>query len=151
MDERMRLSRPINILLVEDSEADVVLTQEAFAEAKVVNELHVVKDGVEAMAFLRGEGPYAGKPMPDVVLLDLNMPRMDGRQVLHEMRQDPRLTLIPVVVLTTSKAEEDVVRAYSLRANCYITKPVDFGQFMHVVQSIEGFWLSVVTLPPHQP
>lgn len=141
-------TRPIIILLVEDNEADVVLTQEAFKEAKVLNELHVVNDGVEAMEFLRRQGPYVDKPRPDLVLLDLNMPRMDGRHVLEEIRKDPTLEMIPVVILTTSRAEEDVLRSYKLHANCYITKPVDFEQFMRVVHAIEGYWLTVVTFPP---
>jgi two-component system, chemotaxis family, response regulator Rcp1 len=137
----------VNILLVEDNEADVVLTLEAFKEAKVKNDLHVVKDGVEAMAFLRREGKYADAPRPDVILLDLNLPRKDGRQVLKEIKNDASLKLIPVVVLTTSRSEEDVIQAYTQHANCYIAKPVDFDQFMHVVKSVEGFWLTVVKLP----
>jgi len=141
--------QPIVILLVEDNDADVVLTQEAFKEAKVRNDLYVVPDGVEAMAFLRKEAPYQDKPRPDLILLDLNMPRMDGRKVLEEIRKDPQLMNIPVVVLTTSQAEEDIIRSYSLYANCYISKPVDFTQFMKVVQAIEGYWLTVVTLPPN--
>jgi len=141
--------QPIVILLVEDNDADVVLTQEAFKEAKVRNDLYVVPDGVEAMAFLRKEVPYQDKPRPDLILLDLNMPRMDGRKVLEEIRKDPQLMSIPVVVLTTSQAEEDIIRSYSLYANCYISKPVDFTQFMKVVQAIEGYWLTVVTLPPN--
>jgi len=138
---------PIEILLVEDSLADVRLTEEAFRDAKVLNHVSVATDGAEAMQFLRREGPHAEAPRPDLILLDLNLPRKDGRQVLQEIKDDPNLRRIPVVVLTTSRAEEDVLRAYDLHANCYITKPVDFLQFISVVRSIEGFWLSVVKLP----
>ena len=137
----------VEVLLIEDSEPDVRLTIEALKEAKVRNRLSVVEDGVEAMDFLTRQGPYADAPRPDLILLDLNLPRKDGRQVLEEIKQDPSLRRIPVVVLTTSRAEEDVLRAYDLHANCYITKPVDFNQFMEVVKSIEHFWLAVVTLP----
>ncbi|MBM3323364.1 response regulator [candidate division WOR-3 bacterium] len=139
--------RPVEVLLVEDNAGDVRLTQEALREAKVHNNLSVVNDGVEAMAFLRREGKYAQAPRPDLMLLDLNMPRKDGRQVLAEVKADPELGRIPIVVLTTSKAEEDIVRSYELHANSYVTKPVDFEQFMKVVQSIEGFWLTVVKYP----
>ncbi len=139
--------RPIEILLVEDSATDVMLAEEALAEGKVRNHLHVVKDGVEAMAFLRQQGPYAASPRPDLVLLDLNMPRKDGREVLAEVKADPSLKQIPVVVLTTSRAEQDVLKAYGLHANCYITKPVDFDQFAAVILAIEQFWFSVVLLP----
>ena len=138
---------PIEILLVEDSLADVRLTEEAFRDAKVLNHMSVATDGAEAMQFLRREGPHAEAPRPDLILLDLNLPRKDGRQVLQEIKDDPNLRRIPVVVLTTSRAEEDVLRAYDLHANFYITKPVDFLQFISVVRSIEGFWLSVVKLP----
>jgi CheY-like chemotaxis protein len=141
------LGRPIEILLVEDSPSDTDLTVEALAAAKVTNRLSIVEDGVQAMAFLRREGPYAQAPRPDLILLDLNLPRKDGREVLAEIRSDEKLTFIPVVVLTTSQAEQDVVRAYTLHANCYITKPVDFRQFLEVIEAIEGFWLSVVKLP----
>ncbi len=143
-----RQVRPIDILLVEDSPADVRLTQEALKEAKVLNELHVVHDGVEAMAFLRKQGKYAPAPDPDLVLLDLNLPKKDGREVLAEIKEDDNLKRIPVVVITTSGAEEDVVRSYSLHANAYVTKPVDLKQFLEVIRSIERFWLAVVTLPP---
>jgi two-component system, chemotaxis family, response regulator Rcp1 len=139
--------RPIEVLLIEDSEADARLTIEALKEAKVQNRLWVVEDGVEAMAFLRKEGKFSDAPRPDLVLLDLNLPRKDGRQVLQEVKSDPALRKIPVVVLTISKAEEDVLKAYDLHANCYITKPVDFNRFMDVVRAIEGFWLTVVKLP----
>ena len=139
--------RPIELLLVEDSEPDVRLTKEALHEAKVRNRLWVVEDGVEAIEFLRRQGRYADAPRPDLILLDLNLPRKDGRQVLKEIKDDGCLKRIPVVILTTSKSEEDVLRAYDLHANCYITKPVDFNRFMEVVKSIEDFWLTVVRLP----
>ena len=139
--------RPIEILLVEDSPSDAQLAIEAMHEAKIANNLSHVEDGVEAMQFLRQEGPYRDAPRPDLILLDLNLPRRDGRQVLEDLKQDPELMRIPVVVLTTSRAEQDVLRSYALHANCYITKPVDFVQFMEVVKSIEHFWLAVVTLP----
>ena len=140
-------TKPVEILLVEDSPGDVRLTMEALKEAKVLNNLSVAADGIEAMAFLRREGAFAQAPRPDVILLDLNLPKKDGREVLAEIKADPNLRRIPVVVLTTSRAEEDVFRAYDLHANCYITKPVDFKQFLDVVQSIEDFWLTVVKLP----
>ena len=139
--------RPIEILLVEDSPGDVRLTREALKEAKVLNSLNVATDGVEAMDFLRRRGKFPDAPRPDLILLDLNLPRKDGREVLEEIKADSALRRIPIVVLTTSQAEEDVVRAYDLHANCYITKPVDFRQFITVVQSIEDFWLTVVKLP----
>ena len=141
------LCRNVEILLVEDNPGDVRLTQEALKDNKVRNHLHMVKDGVEALAFLRKEGQYAGSPRPDLILLDLNLPRKDGREVLAEIKADQNLRRIPVVILTTSKAEEDILRAYDLNANCYITKPVDFDQFIHVVKSIEEFWLAMVKLP----
>ncbi len=140
-------SRPIEILLVEDNPGDVRLTIEGLNEGKVRNNLHVARDGVEAMAFLRGEGEFVGMVRPDLILLDLNLPRKDGREVLQELKSDPRLRTIPVVVLTTSRSEVDVLRSYELQANCYITKPVDLEQFITVVRSIEDFWLTVVTLP----
>jgi len=140
-------TKPVEILLVEDSPGDVRLTMEALKEAKVLNNLNVAADGIEAMAFLKHEGAHAKAPRPDVILLDLNLPRKDGREVLAEIKVDPNLRRIPVVVLTTSRAEEDIFRAYDLHANCYITKPVDFKQFLDVVQSIEDFWLTVVKLP----
>jgi CheY-like chemotaxis protein len=139
--------KPIHILLVEDSAADVDLTIEAMKDAKVRNTLAVAKDGVEAMAYLRQEGDYAGEPIPDIVLMDLNMPRKDGREVLAEMKADSNLKTIPVVILTTSRAEADILKTYQLHANCYVTKPVDLDQFMTVVQSIEDFWLTIVKLP----
>ena len=142
-------TRPIEILLVEDSPSDTDLTIEALEEGKVANHLSIVEDGVQAMEFLRRQKQYAGVPRPDLILLDLNLPRKDGREVLTELKSDPDLRAIPVVVLTTSRAEEDVLRAYQLQANCFITKPVDFKQFLDVVRSIENFWLTVVTLPPN--
>jgi CheY-like chemotaxis protein len=142
--------RPIEILLVEDNPGDVRLTIEALKEGKVRNNLSVAKDGVEALSFLRREGSFGGSARPDLILLDLNLPRKDGREVLAEIKDDPVLRRIPVVVLTTSKAEEDILRTYDLHANCYITKPVDLDQFISVVRSIDDFWLSVVRLPPKQ-
>ena len=142
--------RPIEILLVEDNPGDVRLTVEALKEGKVRNNLSVAKDGVEALAFLRREGGFAGAARPDLILLDLNLPKKDGREVLAEIKDDAVLRRIPVVVLTTSKAEEDILRTYDLHANCYITKPVDLDQFIAVVRSIDDFWLSVVRLPPKQ-
>jgi DNA-binding response OmpR family regulator len=140
--------RPIEILLVEDSPSDAEFTNEALKEAKVRNHLSIVEDGVQAMEFLRRQGRYTNAPRPDLIMLDLNLPRKDGREVLAELKADDKLKMIPVVVLTTSRAEEDIIRAYKLHANCYITKPVDFQQFLTVVRSIESFWLFVVTLPP---
>lgn len=140
--------QPVEILLVEDSRGDVRLAQEALKDAKVRNNLYVVEDGVEAMAFLRKQGKYAKVPRPDVILLDLNLPRKDGREVLAEVKADPELKRIPVVILTVSDAEEDILKSYDLHANCYITKPLDLTQFLKVVRSIESFWLTIVTLPP---
>jgi CheY-like chemotaxis protein len=139
--------QPIEILLVEDNPGDVELTREALAGAKVCNSLNVVDDGAKALDFLGQKGEYAGKPRPDLILLDLNLPKKDGREVLTQIKADPSLAQIPVVVLTTSQAEEDILRAYKLHANCYITKPVDFKQFLVVVKAIEDFWLTVVKLP----
>ena len=139
---------PIEILLVEDNPGDVRLTIEALKETKVRNTLHVAEDGVQAMAFLNREGKYAEAPKPNLILLDLNLPRKDGREVLAEIKNDPRLRQIPVVVLTTSEAEKDIATTYNLHANCYITKPVDLDQFMIVVRSVEDFWLTIVKLPP---
>ncbi len=138
----------VEILLVEDSPGDVRLTKEALKDSKLYNNLNVVPDGVEAIAFLRREGNYVNAPRPDLILLDLNLPRMDGRQVLQEIKNDDNLKRIPVVVLTTSANETDIFITYNLHANCYITKPVDFSQFMSVVKSIENFWFSIVKLPP---
>ena len=139
--------RPIHILMVEDDPADVRLTREALKNKKVHTTMDTVEDGLEAMAYLHKEGVYAGKPRPDLILLDLNMPRMDGREVLSELKKDPRLKSIPVIVLTTSEGEEDILSAYDMNANCYITKPVDWKQFIRVVELIEDFWLTVVKLP----
>lgn len=137
----------IEVLLVEDDPGDVLMTREAFDEHKVVNRLSVVADGVSAMAFLRKEGEHTDAPTPDLVLLDLNLPRMDGREVLAAVKADERLKHIPVVVLTTSEAEEDVLRSYSLHANAYVTKPVDFDRFIQVVRQIDDFFVTVVRLP----
>jgi CheY-like chemotaxis protein len=139
--------RPVKILMVEDNPDDVDLTIEALKDGKIRNEMYVVNNGVDALAFLRKEGEYEGMPRPDVILLDLNLPKKNGREVLAEIKSDPDLIMIPVVVLTTSEAEEDILKAYKLHANCYITKPVDFEQFIKVVKSIEQFWFSVVKLP----
>jgi CheY-like chemotaxis protein len=141
----------IRILMVEDNEGDVLLTMEAFRAAKVANNISVARDGVEAMDFLHRRDKFASAPRPNLILLDLNLPRRDGRQVLADIKADPDLRSIPVVILTSSKAEEDVVKAYQLAANCYITKPVDFSSLMRVVNAIESFWLTVVSLPPHAP
>jgi len=140
----------IQILLVEDNPGDVDLTREALEGAKVHNRLHVVDDGAKAIDFLHRRGEYADSPRPDLILLDLNLPKKDGRQVLTEIKADPELADIPIVVLTTSAADEDILRAYRLHANCYITKPVDFKQFLSVVEAIEDFWLTVVKLPRRQ-
>jgi two-component system, chemotaxis family, response regulator Rcp1 len=141
------MGRPVEILLVEDNPGDVDLTREAFGESKLSNRVNRVADGVEALAYLRREGEYAGVRLPDIILLDLNLPRKDGRAVLAEVKQDPILRRIPVVILTTSRAEEDIIRTYDLHANCYISKPVDFERFMSVVRQIENFWLTLVQLP----
>ena len=138
---------PVEILLVEDNLGDARLTREALKEGKVYNNLHWSKDGVEALEFLRRQGNHRAAPRPDIILLDLNLPKKDGREVLQEIKSDSRLQRIPVVVLTTSKAEEDVLKTYQLHANCYVTKPVDLEQFIRVVKSIDAFWLTVVTLP----
>jgi CheY-like chemotaxis protein len=144
-------AHPVEILLVEDSPSDTELTVEALKGAKVRNHLSIVEDGVQAMEFLRRQGPYAQAPRPDLIMLDLNLPRKDGREVLAELKADVNLKTIPVVVLTTSSAEQDVLRAYQLHANCYITKPVNFDRFLEVIRSIDSFWLFVVTLPPTTP
>jgi CheY-like chemotaxis protein len=137
----------IDVLLVEDDPGDALMTQEAFEHHKIRNTLHVVKDGVEALAFLRREGEYADAPRPGLILLDLNLPRKDGREVLAEVKADAELRSIPVVVLTTSDAEEDILRSYSLHANAYVTKPVDFDRFIEVVRQIDDFFVTVVKLP----
>lgn len=141
----------IHILLVEDSPTDVLMTREALDDYKVRNPLHVVEDGVAAMEYLRRQGKYRDAPRPGLIILDLNLPRKSGREVLEELKSDAALRTIPVVVLTTSKSEEDVARTYGLHANCYITKPVDFSKFAEVVRSINDFWFGVVTLPPVEP
>lgn len=139
---------PVEILLVEDNPGDYRLTQEALKEGKVYNNLHWAQDGVAAIDFLKRRGAHAAAPRPDIILLDLNLPKKDGREVLLEIKGDEDLRTIPVVILTTSKAEEDVLKSYDLHANCYVTKPVDLDKFIVVVQSIDRFWLTVVTLPP---
>lgn len=147
MEEKEKL-RPIEILLVEDNLADVRLMEEALKDGKIDNNLSIARDGAEAMDFLHREGKYNGAPIPDIILLDLNLPKMDGRQVLKEIKNDEKLRSIPVVILTISKAEEDILKSYKLYANCYITKPVDLDQFFRVANSIEDFWLTIVKLPP---
>ena len=143
----MKSNRPIEILLVEDNPADVRLTQEGIKEARIVNNLNVVGDGEEAMKFLRKEGEYNKSSKPDLILLDLNLPKKDGREVLAEIKEDDKLKNIPVVVLTTSEAEQDILKSYDLHANCYVCKPIDLEQFILVIKSIEDFWLSIVKLP----
>jgi chemotaxis family two-component system response regulator Rcp1 len=138
---------PVDLLLVEDNPGDVRLTKVALKDAKLKINMHVVGDGMEAMAFLRRQGKYASSPRPDLIMLDLNLPKKDGRQVLAEIKGDPDLKRIPVVIVTTSKAEEDILKTYNLHANCYVTKPLDLDQFIAVVQSIEQFWLTIVKLP----
>jgi chemotaxis family two-component system response regulator Rcp1 len=140
-------AKTIEVLLVEDSEGDVRLTREAFKDAKVLVNLHVVSDGVQAMAFLRFEEGYANVPRPDLILLDLNLPKKDGREVLKEIKESEALASIPVVILTTSASEADILKSYRLHANCYITKPVGLSGFLDVIQSIDSFWLTVVKLP----
>jgi two-component system, chemotaxis family, response regulator Rcp1 len=142
-----RNSKLIEILMVEDNPADARLTKEAFKDAKVLNNMHVVADGEEAMLFLKRMGKYNGSPRPDLILLDLNLPKKDGREVLAEIKKDPELKRIPVVILTTSEDEKDIFRAYDLHANAYVKKPVDLDQFMKIVEAVEDFWLSVVRLP----
>ena len=143
------LVKPIEILLVEDNPGDADLAREALDDNKLHNRLHVVADGERAMAFLRRQGQYSEAPRPDLILLDLNLPRMDGRQVLAEIKGDPDLKRIPVVILTTSRSEEDVLKSYNLHANCYITKPIRLDQFLKVVKSIQDFWMCIVVLPPN--
>ncbi|PPK70993.1 response regulator [Actinokineospora auranticolor] len=137
----------IDVLLVEDDDGDVLMTREAFEHYKIRNQLHVVRDGEQAVQFLRREGQYADAPRPDLILLDLNLPRFDGRQVLAEIKADAELRLIPVVVLTTSEAEEDILRSYELHANAYVTKPVDFDRFIEIIRKIDEFFVTVVKLP----
>ena len=141
------LGRPADFLLVEDNPGDVRLTQEALKSHKVQNNLHVATDGEEAMAFLRRQGKYANAPRPDIILLDLNLPKKDGREVLAEIKSDPNLKTIPVVIITSSEAEQDVIKSYNLNANCYVTKPVNLDQFIKVVQSVNDFWITIVKLP----
>jgi chemotaxis family two-component system response regulator Rcp1 len=142
--------RPVEILLVEDNAGDVRLAREGLRECKLLNNLSVAEDGVKALSFLRREGAYANAPRPDLIMLDLNLPKKDGREVLKEIKEDDTLKSIPVVILTTSKAEEDIVKSYSLHANCYVTKPLAIEQFINVVQAIENFWFTIVKLPPRQ-
>jgi two-component system, chemotaxis family, response regulator Rcp1 len=149
MESNRTSAQPLEVLLVEDSPGDVRLTQEALKDAKVHINLRVVRDGIDAIAFLMREGEYATVHRPDLILLDLNLPRKDGREVLKEIKENPELKSIPVVILTTSASEADILRSYLLHANCYITKPVNLDGFLTVVRSIDSFWLSVVKLPPH--
>jgi CheY-like chemotaxis protein len=142
---------PVHVLLVEDSEADIRLTLEAMKDAKVFNTLHVVRDGEEAIDFLRQTGKHEGAPRPDLIILDLNLPRKNGKEVLADIKSDESLKTIPVAVLTTSSAERDIIESYNLGANCYLTKPVDLQQFLNVVSQIEEFWLSIVRLPQQTP
>lgn len=141
-------AEPVEILLAEDNPGDAKLTRKALEQGNIINNLHVVTDGVEALEYLRQEGEYADKPRPDLMLLDLNMPRKDGREVLEDIKTDADLRRIPVVVMTSSEAEEDIVQSYDLHANAYLTKPIDFDGFLDVVGTIEEFWLSVVKMPP---
>ncbi|MCP5157945.1 MAG: response regulator [Gammaproteobacteria bacterium] len=147
MESAYHAIRPIDILLVEDNPADARLTCEVLKDGKIANHIHIVDDGIKALAFLRRQAPYADAPVPDIILLDLNMPRMDGRAVLAEIKADPVLKVLPVVILTTSQADEDILRSYELQANCYITKPVDLDQLIKVVSTIEEFWFTIVRLP----
>lgn len=146
-DQAEKTMKVIDILLVEDNPGDVELTREALEESKMNVNLHVVKDGVEALLYLQREGNFTDAVEPDLILLDLNLPRKDGRELLQDIKNDDRLRMIPVVVLTTSEDEADILKSYKLHANCYITKPVDFDQFIHVVASIENFWFTIVKLP----
>jgi CheY-like chemotaxis protein len=150
MMSQHHMAWPVEILVVDDNPGDVQLVVEALQDAKLTNQLHSVGDGVEALAFLRREGPYAGVPRPDLIILDLNLPKKDGGAVLQEIKADPNLRGIPVVVLTTSRADHDILKSYDLNANCYITKPVDFEQFIAAVQAIDHFWFAIVTLPPNR-
>jgi CheY-like chemotaxis protein len=141
------IGKPVEILLVEDNEGDIGLIEEVFEEAKIRNNLYVAEDGEEALLFLHGEGKFSGSPRPDIILLDLNLPKKDGREVLREIKENANFKRIPVVILTTSNAEKDIIKAYDLHANAYITKPLDYNQFLKVVESIENFWLETVKLP----
>ena len=147
-NETMSQPKPINILLVDDDDGDVILTRKALERGKIYNSVSVASDGVEAMKFLKKEGEFVDAPRPDLILLDLNMPRKDGRETLAEIKNDPDLRSIPVVILTTSEADPDVLRSYDMHANCFVTKPVDLNQFTSVVQSLQNFWFCVVQLPP---
>lgn len=147
MSPQEKIGRPIDILLVEDNPGDVRLTQEALHTGKVYSNLHWARDGADALEFLRRQGKHAGAPRPDIILLDLNLPKKDGREVLSTIKSDHAFKLIPVVILTTSSAEEDVLRSYELHANCFVTKPVDLDKFLQVIKSIDQFWLTIVTLP----
>ena len=147
---KKNVNKLVDILLVEDNPGDVRLTKEALREAKVLNKIYVAKDGVEAMEFLRKEGSFAHVPVPDLILLDLNLPRKDGREVLAEIKKDPKLKHIPVVILTSSKADEDILKSYDLHANCYVTKPVDLDGFVEIMHSMEEFWFTIVKLPPKE-
>jgi len=140
----------VDILLVEDNPGDVRLTKEALKDAKVLNEVYVAKDGVEAMEFLTKKGKFKEAPIPDMILLDLNLPRKDGREVLAEIKKDPKLKHIPVIILTTSKADEDIIKTYNLHANAYITKPVDLNRFVEIIHALEEFWFTIVKLPPKE-
>jgi len=140
----------VDILLVEDNPGDVRLTKEALKDAKVLNDIYVARDGVEAMEFMHREGSFANVPIPDLILLDLNLPRKDGREVLAEIKKDPKLKHIPIVVLTTSKADEDIIKTYNLHANAYITKPVDINRFVEIMHALEEFWFTIVKLPPKE-
>lgn len=146
-EDRFMNKRPVEVLLVEDNPGDVRLTQEAFKDGRLLVNIHVAVDGVEAMDFLNRRGKFANAPRPELILLDLNLPRKNGREVLSEIKADPELKRVPVIIMTTSKAEQDIHRAYNLNANCYIAKPVELDEFLNVVRSIEDFWLSIVTLP----
>jgi two-component system, chemotaxis family, response regulator Rcp1 len=142
--------KPIEILLVEDSPSDVIMTKEAFDYSKLSNKMHVVENGLDALSFLRREGRYAKETRPDLILLDLNLPKKNGREVLEELKADTDLKIIPVVILTSSRAEEDVLKSYGLHANCYVVKPLEFDNLIEVVRCIHQFWFSVVTLPPER-
>ena len=141
-------AKPIEILLVEDNEGDARLAREALQDSKVINNIHHVPDGIEAMDFLYHKGRYKNVPRPDLILLDLNLPRKDGREILAEIKKDDNLKIIPVVILTISNDEQDIIKTYNLHVNCFITKPIDFDQFLKVIHSIEDFWLTIVKLPP---
>lgn len=144
---KKRRYTPIEILLIEDNEGDIVLTVEALKTTKIVNNLKVIEDGEKALAYLREEGEFKGRPVPDLILLDLNLPKIDGRELLHIIKNDDKIQFIPVVILTTSKSEEDILKSYLEHANCYITKPLDMEQFIKIVQSIGDFWFNIVKLP----